>query len=116
MNNQLEQLNELVVVEEGQAHLVKEVAYQLAMAEMQIKQIKEFQDEYKAKIKAEMEAKGIEKIDNEFINITYYSEALKESLDTKLLKEEAPDIYKQYLKASVQSPYIKIKCKLENSK
>ena len=40
---------------------------------------------------------------------TYVSMILKESLDTKKLKEERPDIYKQYVKVSSVKDSIRIK-------
>jgi hypothetical protein len=81
------------------------------MAEQQINAIKEFQENYKKKILQIMEEKGIYKIDNDILTITYTAPTTSSRFDSARLKKENPELYEQYKTISDVSSSIKIKCK-----
>lgn len=112
----VEPVQDLVAVVNGVAVLDPYASYQLAMAEMRINEMKEFQENYKARILEEMEKKGVVKITTDHIQITYTNPTTKETFDSKKFKEEHLDTYNQYIKTSNVKGSIKIKCLLENTK
>lgn len=59
----------------------------------------------------EMEEKGIKKVDTGYFTITYKDAYDKESVDSKRLREEQPDIYDDYCKISQVKSSIVIKVK-----
>ena len=107
----LEANNELVVVDNGEAKIAQLLAYQLAMAEKKIKEIKQFQDDYKAKILTAMEEYGVIKIDNDGVRINYFPADVSTTFDTTAFKKDHPELYEQYLKITDKKSYIKIACK-----
>ena len=107
----LEANNELVVVDNGEAKIAPLLAYQLVMAEKKIKEIEQFQEDYKEKILKAMEENGIMKIETEEIRINYYPPNTENKFDTKKFKIDYPDLHKQYIKLNDKKSYIKITCK-----
>lgn len=89
--------------------LDKEVSKKIADFEKAIKEMKEKEDELKAAILEEMQKKNIIKIDTEELIITKIAPTTRETLDTKLLKEELPDIYDSYVKISEVKASLRIK-------
>lgn len=83
----------------------------IAEFEKAAKEIKEKEDTLKKAILAEMEDKGIVKLDTADLTITYVAGTDRETLDTKALKEELPDIYDTYVKISSVKPSIRLKLK-----
>lgn len=67
--------------------------------------------ELKEKLYEELESRGIKKIENESISITLVLPSTRESLDTKKLREEKPDIYDEYAKISPVKGSVRIKVK-----
>jgi regulator of replication initiation timing len=96
---------------DGKAVLVKEISHQLAEFERQAKAIKAKEDELRAALVAEMESKGILSVDNDELTITYSRATTRETLDSKALKAELPDIYDAYAKISPVKASVKIKVK-----
>ena len=58
-----------------------------------------------------MESKGIIKLDTDELTISYVAPTDRETLDTKALREELPDIYDTYAKISPVKSSIRIKLK-----
>ena len=104
-------MNELVKIENGAALLDLKTAERIAFFEEQVKVIKEQEDELKAAILAEMEMKGIVKLDNEYLTITYIAPTDRETLNSKELKAELPDIYNAYTDIKPVKSSIRIKVK-----
>ena len=66
-------------------------------------------DEYKKQIKEEMEQRGLLQIKIGKRTVSYVAPATRESLDTKKLKENLPDVYEAYKKVSKVAGSIRIK-------
>lgn len=92
-------------------NLNAETSIELAKFETQIKELKEKEEELKEMILEEMTEKGILKLDTPELTITRKMPTTRESLDTKALKAELPDIYDTYVNISNVKGSITIKVK-----
>lgn len=92
-------------------NLFPEISQEIARNELLIKQLSERQKEIKAALLEAMRDAGVIKIDNDNIKVTYVAPTTSESLDSKELKKDLPDIYNTYCKISNRSDYIKIEVK-----
>lgn len=88
-----------------------EISARIAELERMTKVIKQEQDALKNAVLAAMEANGIIKIDTPELLINYIAETDRETLDTKALKEELPDIADAYTKMTTVKPTLRIKVK-----
>lgn len=88
-----------------------ETAHKIADFEKLVKEIKTKEDELKKQILKEMQEKNIIKLETDLLNITYVEATERETLDSKTLREELPDIYDAYVKMSNVKPSIRIKLK-----
>lgn len=104
-------MNDLITINNGIAELDGETIIKIASFEKQVKLLKEQEDALKKAILEEMEAKGVIKLESDVLNITYVAETTRETLDSKTLKEELPDIYDAYVKLSKVKPSIRLKIK-----
>ena len=104
-------MNELITSVEGVAILNPDTAKQIAEFERRAKEIKDAEDKLKEAILAEMESKGIIKLDTDTLTISYVAPTTRESLDGKTLKEELPYIYDAYVKLSPVKSSIRLKVK-----
>ena len=95
----------------GVAILNPETSKQIAEYEKAIKVIKEQEEQLKQKILDEMKANNIIKIDTDDLTINYVAETYRESFDSKLFKEQNPDLYDAYVKISPVKENIRIKVK-----
>lgn len=86
-------------------------AKHIAEFEKMAKEIKAKEDALKAAILAEMESKGVIRLETDELNITYVAPTERETLETKALREELPDIYDTYVKISPVKASIRIKLK-----
>ena len=102
---------ELIKVENGLSILDTKTSQQIAEFEKAIKDMQEKEKALKEAILTEMQAKGIVKIDTPEIAITYVDETYKETFDSKLFKEQNPDLYDVYVKMSVVKPSLRLKVK-----
>lgn len=80
-----------------------------------IAELERLADEYKKKkekmrkiILAAMKEKGIVKIDNDFITITYIEPTTQEKFDSKSLKADLPEIYNNYCNITPKADYVKV--------
>lgn len=102
---------ELINVYGEAAILDGTTAKHIAEFEKMAKEIKAKEDTLKAAILAEMESKGVIKLETDELNITYVAPTERETLETKTLREELPDIYDAYVKISPVKASIRIKLK-----
>lgn len=104
--------NELITMtEQGVALLSMDVATQIAEFERKVKDIKDAEEKLKEAIKAEMVEKNIIKLETSDLLVTYVAPTTRESLDSKTLKAELPDIYDSYVKISNVKDSIRVKVK-----
>lgn len=104
-------MSELIKVDNGTVLLNEDVAKKIAEFELQMKYYKAQEDELKAAILAEMEAKNIIKLDNDFLTISYVAGSDRETLNSKQLRAELPDIYDAYVEIKPVKSSIRIKVK-----
>lgn len=103
-------MNEIVVI--GDKGLLNpEISDKIADFEKKIKKLKEQEDLLKQSILEEMEAKGIVKIENDDLLISYIAPTDRETFDSKKLREDNPDLYDEYIKISKVKASIRIKVK-----
>lgn len=104
--------NELITMtEQGVALLSMDVATKIADFERKVKEIKEAEEKLKDAIKAEMAEKNIIKLETSDLVINYVAPTTRESLDSKTLKAELPEIYDTYAKVSNVKDSIRVKVK-----
>lgn len=101
----------LIKVENGVSLLNADASNKIAEFERQIKLIKEAEDALKEAIKAEMEARGILKVEDKTngMSITYIAPTMREAFDSKKFKADNPDLYDEYVKFSSVKSSIRIK-------
>lgn len=102
---------DLIKIENGNLILDIETSNKIAEFERQLKVIKEQEENLKEAIKAEMEAKGILKIEADGISITYVAPTQRETFDTKAFKKDNPEMYDDYVNFSPVKSSIRIKVK-----
>lgn len=102
---------ELIKIYGEAAILDGTTAKHIAEFERMAKEIKAKEDELKKAILAEMESKGLVKLDTDELTISYVAATERESLDSKTLKTELPDIYDAYIKMTPVKPSIRVKLK-----
>jgi len=103
--------DELITVSQGVALLDAQTAVRIAEFERKMKEIKEAEDELKAAILEEMEEKNILKIQTDEMTISFVAGTERETLDSKQLKADHPDLYDSYIKLAPVKPSIRIKLK-----
>ena len=77
----------------------------------QIETLEEVAEEIKARIKAEMERRGILNLKIGRANISYVAGTTRQTFDSKKFKEDDPDLYAIYLKDTVVKPSVRITIK-----
>ena len=77
--------------------------------ERAIKEAKAKEEALKAEILAEMEERGILKIETDELTITYVAETERETFDTKAFRDEYAELYDDYVKMTTVKPSIRIK-------
>ena len=106
-------MNSLINVENGIALLNPEIASKIADFERKMKEIKESQETLREQILAEMESKGIKKIETDEMTITYKASYDKETFQSKEFRADNPDLYDRYVKMSPCKASVTIKLKEE---
>lgn len=104
-------MNELVKLENGKYGLVKDAVDTITTVENEIKKLKEMQDNYKEQLLKVMEENDILKIEIPELTITRKAPTTRETLDSKALKADMPEIYDEYVKISDVKGSITIKLK-----
>ena len=101
--------NELVKVENGKivvafTRYYAEFQRQALEMDLKLKEVKE-------KLKQAMEDNEVLNYEDDFIKVIYKKAYTKQTIDTKKLKEELPDIYEEYSKTSNVSSSISVETK-----
>ena len=104
-------MDNLIIIEQNTALLNPEVSRKLAEFERMAEEIKAQQKELKDKILAEMEERGILKIETDELAITYIAESSRETFDSKAFRKDNPDLYDEYVKISTVSASVRLKLK-----
>ena len=102
---------ELIKVENGLSILDAETSQKIADFEKSIKDMQEKEKALKEAILEEMKQKNIIKIDTPELSITYVDETYKENFDSKLFREQNPDLYDSYVKMSTVKAGLRLKVK-----
>ena len=104
-------MTELIKIENGTSILDMEASNKIAEFERQMKLIKEQEDALKEAIKAEMEARGILKVEDTTngMTISYIAPTTRETFDSKKFKADNPDMYDEYVKLTPVKSSIRIK-------
>ena len=76
-----------------------------------VSKMEKMADDIRGKIKEEMERRGILNIQAGKINISYVAGTVRQTFDSKKLKEEKPEVYAAYLKDSAVKPSVRISIK-----
>ena len=108
-------MTDLITVENGTGLLNPEIAEKIANFERKIKEIKEVEDNLRAGILEEMEAKGIRKLETDDLVISYKAPYDIESFQTKEFRANNPEMYDSYVKLSPCKSSISIKLKEESA-
>lgn len=104
-------MDELIVRTEQGAMLTADTEEHITALLKAADKIKEEVDNLKAAIMSEMEKKNIIKIETDVLTVTYVGATTKETLDSKTIKTELPDIYDTYAKISPVKASLRIKVK-----
>ena len=102
---------ELIKVESGTAILDAESVRKIAEFEDAMKKLKQEEDKLKKDILAEMEEKGILKIENDTMTISYIGATGRETFNSKKFRSDNPDLYDEYVTISPVKSSIRIKVK-----
>ena len=104
-------MDTLIKLEDGRYGLVNSAVETIVTIENEIKILKERQDNYKEILLNLMEENDVKEIDIPELKITRRFATTRESLDSKRLKAEQPDLYDEYCKISEVKGSITIKIK-----
>lgn len=99
----------LLTVQDGNVVISPDISAQIAAFESQVKLVTDKEKALKQAIFEEMERHGCIKIDTDDLLINYIPETERESLDTKALKEECPEVYDTYCKLSPVNATLRMK-------
>ena len=104
-------MDNLITIQQNTALLNPEVSSQLAEFERMAEEIKTKQKILKDKILAEMEERGILKIETDELAINYIAESSREVFDSKAFRKDNPDLYDEYIKISPVSASVRMRLK-----
>lgn len=102
-------MNQLIRVNENGAVLAPEIARNVVEIKKAIDSLKEKEKELNEAILKAMEAENILKIETDELTVSYIAPTDRESLDSKALRAELPDIYDAYVKMSPVKASIRIR-------
>ena len=102
---------ELIKLESGTAILDAEAVRKIAEFEDAMEKLKQAEDKLKKDILAEMEEKGILKIENETMTISYIGATGRETFNSKKFRSDNPGLYDEYVTISPVKSSIRIKVK-----
>ena len=102
---------ELIKLSGDTAILDGDTATKIAEFEKRVKDLKAKEDKLKKLILEEMETKGIIKLNTYVLSITYVAPTDRESLDSKKLREDLPNVYDAYINIKPVKSSIRIRLK-----
>ena len=103
--------NDLIIIAPNGAVLGKDAYEMILSLERQAKEIKAKQDALREKMLAEMQAKGIKKLETDDISITFKDGYDKETFQSKQFRADHADLYDSYVKMSPVKASVVIKLK-----
>lgn len=83
----------------------------ISIAEAEMRSTKEQMETIKEFLKDQMSINNVKKWETDNIVVTYVAPTIRESIDSKRLKKEQPDVYSQFIKTSQIKESIRIKIK-----
>lgn len=95
---------ELQTVSVKDIQMLEDVLFQIATLE-------KVAEDYRAKIKEEMERRGILNLQVGKVKMTYVPGTIRQTFDTKAFKQDDPDLYAVYLKDTEVKPQLRITVK-----
>lgn len=101
----------IITIENDVPTLTAEIENIIANLDAEEKRIKAAKELYRCELLEAMEKYNIKSIATDIVSVTYKDSYDKETLDTKRLREEQPDIYDEYVKFSTVKPSITVKVK-----
>lgn len=104
-------INNFIVKKEDNYQLSDIVTSELKMIEEEKKELKRKEEAIRETLLKEMEDKGIIKISDENISITYKAPTEKETFRTKDFKKDLPDLYDTYVEFTPVKSSLVIKIK-----
>lgn len=104
-------LYNLIVKKEGNYQLADIITSELKMIDEEKKELKRKEDAIRETLLKEMEDKGIIKISDENISITYKAPTEKETFRTAMFKKDLPDLYDTYVEFTPVKSSLLIKIK-----
>lgn len=99
--------NELVVLKDGSVALDNEIEWALVRYHHMADDAENAYKELMARLKEEMEKRGIVRIETEKVILTMSNPADREVFDVKRFREEHPDLYDEYVTMKEQKPVLK---------
>lgn len=107
-------MNELIIQDNNNYILSSEALVEVVNIDLAEKKLKEKKEDIRARIKEEMETKGIKKIDMPELSITYKESSDKETFNKDKFQAEYPELYDDYIEMKSTSSSILIKIKNGN--
>lgn len=106
-------MNELTIYEEDRLTLTDYAAEEITKIEIALKDLKRKKDEITKALLEEMTKNDVISIEHEAFGLSIKKvEAYdRETLDSKLLRKDHPDIYDEYVKISPVKPSVRISIK-----
>lgn len=104
-------MGDLILLSNNEPMLSDEIKEQILAVETALKSLEETKKDIRDKLMAEMTDKGIIKLENDLISITYKDSYDRENFDKKQFKKDHPDMYDEYISMSTIAPSLMIKLK-----
>lgn len=104
-------MNNLIVKKEDNYQLTDTIISELRLIDEEEKELKEKKEKIREILLKEMEDKGIIKISDENISITYKAPTERETFRTKDFKKDLPDLYDTYVEFTPVKGSLVIKIK-----
>ena len=104
-------MNDLVKVENGKIVVAQEFTQKYVEFQKKALEMKLIEKEVREELKKAMEENGILGFEDDFIKVIYKKASSKTIIDSTRLKEERPDIAKEYSKTSNVSSSVSIEVK-----
>jgi hypothetical protein len=104
-------MNDLIVKEMEEFKLRQTIADELILIDKEEKTLKEKKEKLRETLLKEMENKGVIKISDENISVTYKAPTEKETFRTKDFKKDLPDLYDTYVEFTPVKSSLLIKIK-----
>ena len=92
------------------------VIQKITLLLMEKAKIDKAEKEMREQLQAAMDAYDIKSFENEVIKITYIEESTRNTVDSKKLKDQMPEIYEKFTKSSAVKAFVKIELKGEKKK